>query len=30
MDAGCVAVYASVAELLEGFEESLMMREGIR
>jgi HAD superfamily hydrolase (TIGR01509 family) len=27
MDAGCVAVYASVAELLEKFEESLIVRD---
>ena len=30
MDAGCVAVYASVAELLGKFEESLIMRERLR
>jgi HAD superfamily hydrolase (TIGR01509 family) len=29
MDAGCVAVYASVAELLEKFDKSLIVREGI-
>ena len=30
MEAGCVAVYASVGELLAGFEESLLAREGLR
>ena len=30
MDAGCVEVYASVAELLERIDESAIMREGLR
>jgi HAD superfamily hydrolase (TIGR01509 family) len=30
MDAGCVEVYASVAELLERIEESAIEREGLR
>lgn len=30
MDAGCVEVYASVAELLERIEESAIVREGLR
>lgn len=30
MDAGCVEAYESVAELLEMFEESALVREGIR
>jgi len=30
MSAGCVEVYESVAELLERFEESAVMREGLR
>jgi HAD superfamily hydrolase (TIGR01509 family) len=30
MDAGCVEVYADVAELLERFEESALVREGLR
>ncbi len=30
MDAGCVEVYASVAELLERIEESAILREGLR
>ena len=30
LGAGCVEVYASVAELLEKFEESALVREGLR
>ena len=30
LDAGCVEAYASVAELLERFEESALMRSGLR
>ena len=30
LSAGCVEVYESVAELLERFDESAIMREGLR
>jgi hypothetical protein len=30
VDAGCVEVYASVAELLERIDESAIVREGLR
>ncbi len=30
MEAGCVEAYEGVAELLERFQESALVREGIR